>query len=87
MLFDFESGKWSKWLTEPAGAVSYPVWSADSKSIYFDDLVTDEESIRSVNVGSSEVETSGWYRWHRAIPGHVWTLGWTHSRGLMDVCP
>jgi Tol biopolymer transport system component len=56
MLFDFESGKWSKWLTEPAGAVSYPVWSSDSKSIYFDDLVTDEESIRSVNVGSSEVK-------------------------------
>ena len=56
MLFDFESGKWSKWLTEPAGAVSYPVWSADSRSIYFDDLVTDEESIRSVKVGSTEVE-------------------------------
>jgi len=56
MLFDFESGKWAKWLTEPAGAVSYPVWSADSKSIYFDDLVTDEESIRSLKVGSSEVE-------------------------------
>ncbi len=56
MLFDFESHKWSKWLTEPAGAVSYPVWSADSKYLYFDDLVTDEESIRQVKLGESHAE-------------------------------
>jgi Tol biopolymer transport system component len=55
-LFDFESHKWSNWLTEPAGAVSYPVWSADSKYLYFDDLVTDEESIRRVKVGKSQAE-------------------------------
>ncbi len=55
-LFDFESHKWSSWLTEPAGAVSYPVWSADSKYLYFDDLVTDEESIRRVKVGESQAE-------------------------------
>lgn len=56
MLFDFESHTWSKWLTEPAGAVSYPVWSADSKYLYFDDLVTDEESIRRVKVGESHAD-------------------------------
>jgi len=56
MLFDFDSRKWSKWLTEPAGAVSYPVWSADSTYLYFDDLVTDEESIRRVKVGESQAE-------------------------------
>ena len=56
MLFDFESQQWSNWLTEPAGAVSYPVWSADSKYLYFDDLVTDEESIRRVKVGESHAE-------------------------------
>jgi len=56
MLFDFESQKWSKWLTESAGAVSYPVWSADSKYLYFDDLVTDEESIRQVKVGESHAK-------------------------------
>jgi len=55
-LFDFESHKWTSWLTEPAGAVSYPVWSADSKYLYFDDLVTDEESIRRVRVGESQAE-------------------------------
>src|SRR5205085_9126579 len=51
MLFDFQSQQWSTWLTEPAGAVSYPSWSADSKSISFDDLVTAEESIRQVKLG------------------------------------
>jgi Tol biopolymer transport system component len=56
MLFDFASQKWSKWLTEPAGAVSYPVWSADSNYLYFDDLVTDEESIRRVKMGESHAE-------------------------------
>jgi len=56
MLFDFETNKWSNWLSEPAGAVSYPVWSADSKSLYFDDLVTDKESIRRVKLGESNAE-------------------------------
>lgn len=55
-LFDFHSKRWSTWLTEPAGAVSYPVWSADSKSVFFDDLVTDEESIRRVNVGEHRTQ-------------------------------
>ena len=56
MLFDFHTGKWSNWLNEPAGAVNYPVWSADSRSLYFDDLVTDEESIRKVRVGEHRTE-------------------------------
>lgn len=56
MLFDVETRKWSNWLSEPAGAVSYPVWSADSKYLYFDDLVTDQESIRRVRVGESQAE-------------------------------
>lgn len=54
MLFDFQTQKWTNWLTEAAGAVNYPNWSADSQHLYFDDLVTDEESIRSVKVGESE---------------------------------
>ncbi len=55
-LFDFNTQQWSNWLTEPAGAVNYPFWSADSKYLYFDDLVTDEESIRRVKVGESDPE-------------------------------
>lgn len=56
MLFDYNSQKWIAWLTEPAGAVNYPAWSADSKYVYFNDLVTDEESIRRVKVGESHAE-------------------------------
>jgi Tol biopolymer transport system component len=56
MLYDFKTKKWSTWFSESAGAVSYPVWSADSKYLYFDDLVTDQESIRRVKVGESQPE-------------------------------
>ncbi|MBV9181067.1 MAG: PD40 domain-containing protein [Acidobacteria bacterium] len=56
MLFDFGAKKWTKWLTEPARAVSYPVWSADSRYLYFDDPVTGDESIRRVKVGENRVE-------------------------------
>jgi WD40 repeat protein len=56
MLFDFQTQKWTTWLTEPAGAVSYPVWSNDSNYLYFDDLVTGEETIRKVKVSESRAE-------------------------------
>jgi WD40 repeat protein len=56
MIFDFATQKWTNWFTEPAGAVSYPVWSSDSEYLYFDDLVTDEESIRKVKVGERQPE-------------------------------
>jgi Tol biopolymer transport system component len=54
--FDFQTQQWTNWLVESAGAVSYPIWSADSQYIYFDDLVSGEESIRSVKVGESQPE-------------------------------
>lgn len=56
MLFDYKAEKWSMWLSEPAGAVSYPAWSADSKYLYFDDLVSEEESIRRIKVGDNKAE-------------------------------
>jgi Tol biopolymer transport system component len=56
MLFDFQTQKWTTWLKETAGTVSYPSWSADSKYLYFDDLVNDAEAIRRVKVGSAEPE-------------------------------
>ena len=57
MLFDFHMQKWSPWLVEPAGAVSYPSWSADSRYLYFEDLVTGEDSIRRIKVGKNEPES------------------------------
>lgn len=56
MLFDFETQKWSTWIKESAGSVSYPVWSDDSEYIYFDDLVNGTEAIRRVKVGGTEPE-------------------------------
>ncbi|MGH9495473.1 MAG: hypothetical protein ACRD3B_10785 [Candidatus Sulfotelmatobacter sp.] len=56
LLFDFQTQKWTTWLKESAGTVSYPSWSADSKYLYFDDLVNDAEAIRRVKVGSAEPE-------------------------------
>jgi Tol biopolymer transport system component len=56
MLYDVSTRKWSKWIEEPAGSINYPIWSADSKSIYFDDLVSGEETIRRVKVGSTSAD-------------------------------
>ncbi len=56
MLFDCEAKKWSTWLKESAGTVSYPVWSADSQYLYFDDLVNGAEAMRRVKVGGTEPE-------------------------------
>jgi Tol biopolymer transport system component len=56
MLFDFKTQKWSTWFTDAAGSVSYPLWSSDSKYLYFDDMVTDEETIRRVKLGEDHAE-------------------------------
>src|SRR5262249_37546150 len=56
MLYDYKTQKWSLWLSKAAGSVNYPVWSADSKYLYFDDLVSDEESIRRIKIGENKAE-------------------------------
>jgi Tol biopolymer transport system component len=56
MLFDFKTQKWSTWFTDAAGSVSYPLWSSDSQYLYFDDMVTDEETIRRVKLGEDHAE-------------------------------
>jgi Tol biopolymer transport system component len=86
MIFDFATQKWTNWFTEPAGAVSYPVWSADSKYIYFDDLVTDEESIRRVKVGERQPESVFVLRGIERYPGQfgLW-LGRTTDGSWMFV--
>ncbi len=57
MLFDYDTQKWSKWLTETAGSVSYPAWSKDSQSLYFDDLVNGAETIRRLKIGERQPES------------------------------
>jgi len=56
MLYDTESKTWSQWQTLESGALNYPVWSKDSKSIYFDDLVSGEGAYCRARVGESHYE-------------------------------
>ena len=57
MLYDFRTQKWVQLLNEAAGAVSYPTWSAHSTYLYFEDLVTGEDSFRRVKVGRKQAES------------------------------
>ena len=56
MLYDTQTQKWSEWQTLQSGALNYPVWSEDSKSIYFDDLVSGEGAYCRAKVGESHYE-------------------------------
>ena len=56
MLYDTETQKWSEWQTLASGALNYPVWSADSKSIYFEDLVSGEGAYCRAKLGDSHYE-------------------------------
>jgi Tol biopolymer transport system component len=55
-LYDAQAKKWSEWQTLDSGAVNYPVWSLDSKSIYFDDLVSGEGAYCRAKVGENNYE-------------------------------
>jgi Tol biopolymer transport system component len=56
MLYDTRAKKWSEWQTLELGALNYPVWAPDSKSIYFDDLVSGEGAYCRAKVGESHYE-------------------------------
>jgi len=56
MLYDTASKNWSRWQTLESGALSYPIWAPDSKSIYFEDLVSGEGAYCRANVGESHYE-------------------------------
>lgn len=56
LLFDFQTQKWTNWLAKSGGAVNYPVWAADSQSLYYDDFVNGAEAIRQIKVGKNEPE-------------------------------
>ena len=66
MLFDFQTQKWTTWFTDAAGSVSYPQWSGDSKSIYFDDMTI----LKSLLMIGSERGLSGDLE-DRDMPGRL----------------
>jgi Tol biopolymer transport system component len=51
-IFDFQTGKWSDWATDPA-SVEYPAWTSDSRDLEYS--TTDE--IRRIKVGETRPET------------------------------
>jgi dipeptidyl aminopeptidase/acylaminoacyl peptidase len=55
MLYDFETQKWSEWLTD-AGNVSYGSWSSDSRYLYYDNVVADNPTCRRVKLGEHHPE-------------------------------
>jgi Tol biopolymer transport system component len=55
MLYDFRSQKWTEWLAD-ASVVGFPVWSADSRYVYYDNLSTDRPSSRRLQVGQNHAE-------------------------------
>jgi Tol biopolymer transport system component len=55
-LYDIQAKTWSDWQTLESGAMNYPVWSTDSKSIYFDDLVSGEGAYCRAKIGDHHYE-------------------------------
>jgi Tol biopolymer transport system component len=55
MLYDFQSQKWTVWLSEP-GSPSYPVWSRDSQELYFERIFGEQPSYRRLHLGQRQSE-------------------------------
>jgi Tol biopolymer transport system component len=55
MLYDFRTQKWAEWLTETSN-VDYPYWSADSRYMYYDNIITGNAKCRRVKVGDKHAE-------------------------------
>jgi len=55
VLYDFKTQKWSDWVTG-LGNVGLPIWTRDSKSLYFDNLAGDHPGYRRVRLGDSHSE-------------------------------
>jgi Tol biopolymer transport system component len=55
MIYDFETEKWSDWLSE-AGAIGFMNWSPDSKCLYYDNTFTEHATFRRIRVGSIRSE-------------------------------
>jgi len=53
VVFDVQTQKWSDWVT---AAADYPVWSQDSKAIYFDHVFTDDPALCVAKLGDSHFE-------------------------------
>ena len=53
LRFDFLTRQWLEWLRAQDGTVGYPVWAADSKSIYVERFHAAEPSMHVVKLGEN----------------------------------
>jgi dipeptidyl aminopeptidase/acylaminoacyl peptidase len=51
-IFDFQTGKWSDWATDPV-AVEYPAWTSDSRYVEY----TTDVEVKRIKVGETHPET------------------------------
>jgi serine/threonine protein kinase/Tol biopolymer transport system component len=51
-IFDFQTGKWSDWVTDPV-FVGYPAWTSDSRYVEYSTSI----EVRRIKVGESHPET------------------------------
>jgi Tol biopolymer transport system component len=55
LLYDFKTQKWTDWITG-LGIVGTPLWSRDSRYLYFDNVSGDHPGYRRVKVGQTSSE-------------------------------
>jgi len=54
-LYDFRTKAWSDWWIEPNN-INYPDWSADSRSLMWDNFATNNPTCRRIKVGDHQAE-------------------------------
>jgi eukaryotic-like serine/threonine-protein kinase len=73
-LYDFQTEKWSDWVTEPIG---FPQWSQDGSYLYYDSPFTDHPTFRRIKVGQTHselvVDLKALHRYAGAPPAYQWS--------------
>jgi hypothetical protein len=53
LIFDFQTGNWSDWVTDPGG-LGYPAWTSDSRYVKYQS--NSDQACRRVRVGDTHPE-------------------------------
>src|SRR6266851_2643349 len=55
LIFDFQTQKWTDWVSEPDAAISFPSWSRDGQYVYYNSIAKDP-GYRRIKVGQTQSE-------------------------------
>jgi WD40 repeat protein len=55
LVFDFQTQKWTDWVSEPDAAISFPSWSRDGQYVYYNSIAKDP-GYRRIKVGQTQSE-------------------------------